>query len=899
MHKNVATSLERFEAARDYWLDKLAGPLPEVRLTPDFNGAGPYTPALYKQDLDEAESREIWQLAKHNNLSLYIFLLTVFKIVLHKYTGQQDIIVISPVYNVSPQEYNRFIALRDSLTPELSFKEFLLKVRQTVIDGYRNQFYPFDKLMPLLGLDSRGPLSGIVLRLEDIHRQDQADGLAGYHMVLGVSRGEGHLTFDLQYDAGVFGPDTAAQLVDRCRRVLRRVLDEVEVKIGDIELITPGERRQLVSEFNDTGAPCPCHETFSQLFEQQVRQTPRNRAVVARAQDSSPPVVLTYDRLNRQANQLAGLLRQRGIGANAITAIMVEPSAHMAVGILAVLKSGGAYLPLDRELPADRLEYMLQDSGCRLLLTQEPLLEKVRFDGEKIDIGGERLYHGEDRDPEPTGRPRDLFYMIYTSGTTGRPKGTLLCQQNLVNYLTWFAGTARLTAADKTLLTSSFAFDLGYTGFFGALLTGGELHLVTRETYINVEAFIFYIRDNGISFMKLTPSLFSIIVDSPDFSGENCSSLRLVVLGGEEINLEAVAKARHICPHLAVMNHYGPTETTIGSVARFIDFDRFEAYKRRPTIGKPIHNTRVYILDSHLKLSPPGIVGELYIGGDGVGSGYLNRPELTAERFVNAAAKIREETRSATHQPLNPKSQILYRTGDLARWRPDGDIEFLGRKDSQVKIRGFRVEPGEIENCLLSFAGIKEAVVMARARESGERQLYAYLVIPPSASPEPFSVVGLREYLSGRLPAYMIPAYFVQVEKIPLTPNGKLDRRALAAAAVPLDSGSTYEPPTNELEKKIIDIWKEVLSLDQIGIHDNFFELGGTSFHIIKINQRIKQHLRLDVPVIDMFRKTTVHSFADYVNGDTAELRDRAAAFERGRRDRLERLNRRRGIENE
>ncbi|MCP4154763.1 MAG: AMP-binding protein, partial [bacterium] len=517
-----------------------------------------------------------------------------------------------------------------------------------------------------------------------------------------------------------------------------------------------------------------------------------------------------------------------------------------------------------------------RDSRSLLLLTQDHLAGDLDFPGKTLILDG-KLYKEEDEtDLETESGPGNLLYLIYTSGTSGKPKGVLLENRNLVNYVSWFTTVCEITRHDKTILTSSYAFDLGYTLIYSSLLKGGELHALPQDRYALPEELCQYIRHHKITYLKMTPSLFSTIVESPMFTEENMQSIRLVLQGGEAINLTDVEKAHEICRHIRIMNHYGPTESTIGSVARFIDFGTFEAYKAAPTIGRPIHNTRVYILDRYARLVPTGIPGELCIGGNGVARGYLDRPELTNERFCDGP-----ET-GDSRQPTVDRRQKIYRTGDLACWLPDSNIRFLGRIDLQVKIRGFRVELGEIENRLLSHEDVNEAVVIAYEDSKGKgKYLCAYVVCE---SAEPADMSRLRTFLAKDLPNYMIPSYIMPLEKLPLTPNGKLDRKALPTPEIVI-SADTYSPPGNRVENKLVDIWAEELKLDKdsISIDSDFFQLGGHSLLAIKLIARIHKHFDIKLTLGDIFLNPTVRGLGqcieaaakiEYISIESAEKKE-------------------------
>ncbi|MCP4150357.1 MAG: amino acid adenylation domain-containing protein, partial [bacterium] len=487
--------------------------------------------------------------------------------------------------------------------------------------------------------------------------------------------------------------------------------------------------------------------------------------------------------------------------------------------------------------------------------------EQVPFDGETLWLEDQGTYNDE---PGETvaGSSDQPVYMIYTSGTTGKPKGVVLKHGNLVNYVHWFTRTTRLTGEDKTVLTSSFAFDLGYTSIYPALLSGAQLHIIPKETYMLAESLLNYIREQAITYLKITPSLFSTIVSAPYFSAAMCRSLRLIVLGGEAIDAADVEKAYGVCEHLAVMNHYGPTEVTIGCIAQFIEPGELEAFIKRPIIGTPIDNTKAYILDKHMDIVPVGIAGELFLSGAGVAAGYFKSETLTAEKFI-ANTYLDDGETAASHNRI-------YRTGDFTRWHADGKIEFLGRIDHQVKIRGYRIELGEIETRLQEYKKIKEAVAVAGTDTGGSKYLCAYIV-PDGAAVGEAGIPDLKNYLAGFLPDYMVPAYFVEMEKIPLTPNGKVDLKALP---VPKKiSISEKTAPATLTEEKLVEIWSEILGIEKplIGTNVNFFEIGGHSLKATVLVSKIHKAFNVKLPLAEIFNTSTIKRLAQYISSTSEE----------------------------
>ena len=500
-----------------------------------------------------------------------------------------------------------------------------------------------------------------------------------------------------------------------------------------------------------------------------------------------------------------------------------------------------------------------------------------------LDEIKEELSRQSGKNPDRITLPHDPAYVIYTSGSTGKPKGVMVSNDNLINYITWFSGKTHLSEKDRTLLTSSFAFDLGYTSIYSSIMGGAQLHIIPKELYMYPEDLISYINQHNITYMKMTPSLFKPITESLHFTREMLKSLRLMVLGGEAINTVDIEKAHNVCKNLQIMNHYGPTEATIGCIARFIDFEKFAAYKESPTIGQPINNTNVYILDKNLNLQSVGVSGELCISGSCLSRGYLNRPELTAEKFVLttishgslAISSPTKRSKAASNQcpvynahsplPLSPCFTI-YRTGDLTRWLMDGNIQFLGRIDNQVKIRGFRIELGEIETQLAAFPNIKEAAVMVNENETGDQYLCSYLVGKNLGSDEKIDMEEVRKYLSHRLPDHMVPSYFIQIDNFPLTPNGKIDRKMLPHPEIII--GKDFIPPRNKVEKKLAELWSDILGIEKeiIGINSNFFDLGGHSLKAIMITAKIHKAFHVIIPLAEVFKTPTIKGLARSIN---------------------------------
>ncbi|WP_391204476.1 amino acid adenylation domain-containing protein [Psychrobacillus sp. L4] len=586
----------------------------------------------------------------------------------------------------------------------------------------------------------------------------------------------------------------------------------------------------LLHEFNDTETKYPKEKTIKILFEEQVEKTPNLTAVVF---DNKH---LTYKELNGKANSLARELKEKGIVTDTIVGIMLDRSIEMVIGILAILKAGGAYLPIDPIYPKERIQYILKDSGSKFLLSITDLIDNIEFEGEILDLFNKQLYMGQSNNLELKSNPNDLAYIIYTSGTTGNPKGVMIEQRSLVNYIVY--GINKYYANEKLHMPfyTSTSFDLTVTSIFSPLISGNTMVIHRNLDSVKLINEVFEVNNNSI--VKLTPAHLSLLKEMNYVN----NSIKKIIVGGEDFTVELAKNISNLFNNrLEIVNEYGPTEATVGCIVHIYDIER--DYKNLVLIGKPISNTQAYIVDKNLKLMPIGIPGELCISGDGLARGYLNRPELTKEKFVDNPFKV---------------GQKMYKTGDLAKWLPDGNIECLGRIDNQVKIRGFRIELGEIENVLLQHEELKEVAVVVNENKEQEKFICAYLV-----SKVEVDILNLRVFLKDRLPEYMIPSYFTQLEKLPLTQNGKLDRRALPEPK--RNTTNKYEAPRNGVEKKLSEMWTEILDTEKISINDNFFHLGGHSLKATVLMAKVHKELDVEIPLKVLFDNPTISGLSEFI----------------------------------
>ncbi|WGU96907.1 amino acid adenylation domain-containing protein [Paenibacillus dendritiformis] len=817
-------SSSRFAKNKHYWQQKFESVHDVVALQTTASGT---TGKRQKFLISPHTSEAIRSFVHTHRISLNTFFIATMLIYLHKATHQDRIMIGTPVLNRTGAKEKNTFGMFTSTMPFLadiegdtSFSTFLHNINHELIQCYFHQKYPYNLLVQDLQLHKRG-LDQLFQVCVNYYNTafDQSFG-PGWKMQQ-IEAHNGNQLYPLQLIVTEWSPNEGLELyfdyktgdytdshIEEMYRRLHYIADQAvsrpEAAIRDMQLLLPGERAELLYACNRTDREYPATATILQLFEEQVERTPDRVAVACGGQS------LTYGELNERANRLARTLLKSGIGPHTPVAVMGRHSLALVVGIWAVIKAGAAYLPIDPDYPQERIEYILRDSGASHLLTHGSEWERLSYDGAVIDLDDERMYEADGSNLPAQGSADDLVYIIYTSGSTGNPKGTMIEHRGLVNYI-WWASKTYLRASDEVVaLYSSIAFDLTVTSIFTPLISGHRIEIYEDDG----NEFIIHriLRDNKATVIKLTPAHLALIKDV-DLSA---SAVRTFIVGGEDLKC---ALARHIheqaCGGIAIYNEYGPTETVVGCMIYQFDPERDKGSS--VPIGQPIDNVQIYLLDQRLEPVPNGTIGELYISGDGVARGYLHRPELTRERFVD-----------------NPflTGKRMYRSGDLAMRDHHGDIVYLGRIDHQVKIKGYRIEMGEIEHQLLALAPIEEAVVVDWTGEDGQQHLVAYFVAAGR-----LTALELRMKLAEVLPSYMIPAYFVRLDQLPLTPNGKVDRQLLPAPEqAPEQHDANASGPLAAL---LTDIFKEVLQADNLGVHDNFYHMGGDSIKAIQIASRV------------------------------------------------------------
>ncbi|WP_139487924.1 non-ribosomal peptide synthase/polyketide synthase [Brevibacillus dissolubilis] len=854
---------EEIKQQEQYWQNVFQDEIPVLNMPTDY--ARPQSRSfegdLVSFELNSDVAAKLQQLAKEHGVTMYMLLLAGYTTLLSRYTGQEDIIVGSPIAGRPHDDLKDVIgmfintlALRNVPKAELTFVEYLNQVKETALAAYENQDYPFDELVEKLDLKrdmSRSALFDTMLVLQNFDSDEfEMEGLtftayksddvkSKFDLTLTAVEAEDRIHCVFTYSTDLFRRDTIERLAVHLVQMFAGIADQPSQKLHEIQMLSEEEKAALLRTSSGKTVDYPKEKTVHQLFEEQAAKNPDQVAVVCEDQK------LTYRELNEKSNQLARSLQLKGAAPGTVVALIVEQSVEMIISMMAVLKAGAAYLPIDPEQTAKRTSDILADSEAQLVLVTGSLPENITFHGEVVNVADSDSYATDASNLTPVSTPADHVYLIYTSGSTGTPKGVFIRNCNLVNYASWFIQEAKLTTADKAMLMSSYAFDLGYTGIYSSLLQGCELHIVKKEVYTNAHQAMTYMDEHRITYIKLTPSLFNVIVNDPAFAAEQTlESLRLVVLGGEKINTADVETFYSHVPNSLIMNHYGPTETTVGAVFRLIPPQDLPAFKQRPVIGSPIHNTKVYVVDQHLNLLPEGVFGELCISGEGVASGYFNRIEMTHEKFVP--------------NPFEP-GQLMYRTGDLVRKLADGSLELAGRIDSQVKIRGYRIETEEIKRQLVKLDSIQEALILAYDSKEGSKYLCAYIT-----ATEKVTVEAMRTHLGRELPDYMIPSYLVQLDSLPLTANGKVDLKALPAPDISAGGDVEFEAPRNYVEEKLIQVWETVLGFKPIGITHNFFASGGDSIKALQIISRLSRE-GLTLAMKDLFANPEIKYLSKYV----------------------------------
>jgi amino acid adenylation domain-containing protein len=852
-----------YESQLSYWKQQFATLPPVLELPtdhprPSAQAYQEFRGAQHESSLSKQLTNDLERFCQKENVTLFMTLLTAYQLLLFRYTGEEDIVVGTPIAGRSLPETEDLIglfintlALRTSLAGNPTGRELLRRVRETALGGYANQDVPFDQLVKVLQPDrslAHNPLfqAMFVLQSEELPPL-QLPGLKARHFRVGNTMANFDLTLDIverdgqlvclfESNADLFEAETIERMMNHFQNLLAGLVANPEDRISHLPLLSKAERHQLLVEWNDTKTDYPADRCIQDLFEQQVESAPDAVALFCENER------VTYRELNSQANQLANYLQGRGVGPDTRVGICIARSPGMIVALLGILKAGGAYVPLDPDYPQARLKFMLKDARVPVLLTQRSLLQNLPPSAAEvicIDDLPEKIARESQANPEIVTNADNLAYVMYTSGSTGKPKGVAAKHRNVVR-LVKNTNYANFSADEVFLQFAPVSFDAATFEIWGSLLNGAPLALMSPAK-ASLQELGLALKRYRVTTLWLTAGLFSLMVEN---HLDDLRGLRQLLAGGDVLSVPHVRRVVEELKDCRLINGYGPTENTTFTCCYPLK-DLAKVNGSVP-IGYPISNTAVYILDAWMNPAPIGVPGELYIGGDGLAHGYLDRPELNAERFVR--------------DPFSTGSGArLYKTGDLVRYRATGEIEFLGRIDNQVKVRGFRIELGEIESALAEHASVREAVVVAR-KDEGDKHLVAYLTAREGRE---LIVDELRGFLQQKLPDHMVPSVFVVLESLPLSPSGKVDRRALPSTnGFKPNSAKGFAAPGDELELKLTRLWKRVLGIDSIGVNDNFFELGGHSLLAVRLFALIERSFGKNLPLATLFSAPTVKQLA-------------------------------------
>ncbi|WNG57626.1 amino acid adenylation domain-containing protein [Archangium gephyra] len=817
-----------------------------------------YEGAVARLRLPRALAEKVKTFARAEGATPFMVLIAAFQAVLHRYSGQEDVSVGTPVAGRNRADLEGLIGffvntlvMRAKLSGTVSFRELVARVKEAALGAYAHQDVPFERVVEALQPErdqSRSPLFQVMFVLQNapfpelrvggaqFRAFEVEAGSAQFDLKLSLVETPEGFEGSLEYATALFEAETAAGLVEHLGRLLEGALEAPERGIGALELLGSEERRRLVEEWSGPRMEGVPALPYARLFEEQVRRTPD--AVALSFEDTR----LTYAELNRRANRLAHHLRGLGVGPEVRVGVCAERSVEMVVALLGVLKAGGAYVPLDPEYPEERLRFMVEDARCPVVLVHRPVEARLPESGGTtvvLDGRWEALGERED-DPGVDVAGDGLAYVIFTSGSTGRPKGAMNTQRGMVNRLEWMQRAYGLGPGDVVLQKTPFSFDVSVWEFFWPLMVGARLVVARPGGHRDGTYLAKLIQDEGVTALHFVPSMMEVFLEE---TLDGCRCMRKVFSSGEALPGALVKRFQQKLPWAELHNLYGPTEAAV-DVTYFACTPGWEAAS--VPIGKPIGNLKLYVLDGRLEPVPVGVQGELYIGGVGLGRGYLGRAELTAERFVPS--------------PFG-SGERLYRTGDVARWRRDGEIEYLGRADFQVKLRGFRIELGELEAVARRHETVREAVAVVREVGTGEKRLVAYLT--PGTGHQ-VDVAGVRALLARELPEYMVPSAFVAMEALPLLPSGKVDRKALPAPVIDRAS-ERWVAPRTPMEELLAGLWSELLQVQRVGVDESFFALGGHSLLAMQLVARLRSALQVELPLREVFEAPTVAGLAERV----------------------------------
>ncbi len=884
---------------RDYWLKKLSGQLVKAAFPYDYQTRRPDTDTpgknTVKYRLPQTVASKLKQLSQASDPTLHIILTAGVVVLLAKYTGLNDIIVGTPIYKqeIEGEFINTVLPIRSRLEKPMTFKHLLLQMKDTVLAAVENQNYPIETLLYNLNMkwsENDFPLFDVAVLFENIHDIRYIDFINPGMLFLFQRNGE-YIEGVVRYHPQHYEKRTIDNIALHLERLLQEVAGDINSIIAGINILSGEEKKQLLVDFNNNRADFPIQKTICHWIKKHARQIPDKIAVIDGEKNAEPghrfTTSITYRELNNRADRMTPFLKTRGVKREDRVGIIINRSTFMIESILAVWKAGGVYIPVEPGWPQERIKYIIEDCRAAVVLTESP-----QEAGEKYPVSTDN--QGPNREEQTNG----AAYIIYTSGSTGTPKGVVIEHRGMMNHIYAKINDLEITGESIVAQNASHTFDISVWQFFSALTAGGKTVIYDHPLVIYADRFITWLIRDRVTILEVVPSYLAVMMDILETAVETFPSLRYLLVTGETITPALLKRWFEKYTGITVMNAYGPTEAS-DDITHY-RMDRIPHGERVP-IGKPVHNLVIYILDDHMNLCPRGVKGEICVSGTGIGRGYLNNPELTAEKFClrppggtlfqgtnksyrqscgHTAMQYHSPTHRHTITPL-PRHPV-YLTGDIGCWRRDGTIDFYGRKDHQVKIRGFRIELGEIETRLMNHEEIKEAVVVDRRDDAGNTYLCAYIIVNPGQDTtfdsKPSWTAELDEYLRERLPDYMVPAYFVPLEKMPLTNNGKINRYALPDPQ--FNPVGEIIAPRNNTEKKLAGIWSEVLGIEKedVSINANFFESGGHSLKATIFVSRIHKELNVKLPLAELFKTPTIKEIASYIREKAPE--DRCISIE-------------------
>jgi amino acid adenylation domain-containing protein len=885
--QNRRLDASQMKQQEEWWVKQVEGEIPVIDLPTDFP-----RPSLQSFEggrvpfrLSPGETGQLKTLAKQEDVTLYMISLAIFNVLLARLCGQDTIIVGTDIAGRGHTDLQYIIGmfvntlvLENYPAGEKTFREFLAQLKERTVAAFENQDYQFESLVEKLAINrdiSRNPLFDVMFAFQDFetpsddmpdismsdltkNRFEYEDNTAKFDLTLSGGQFADSLFFSFEYCTNLFKKETIERFIAYYKTIVSSVIETPGKRLGQVEIISREEKRQILNDFNNTAAESPQDKIVHRLFQEQVERTPDNIAVIEPQQEEyrtyrTDMTYISYRELNEKTNRLARRLRSNGIRQDQLVGVLLNRSLALVESILATWKAGGAYIPIDPQYPQQRINSILNDSNAKVILTQSayPAPQPALNHRHKIiDLSTPwDSLPGDTAGGEENIETDDLAYVIYTSGSTGKPKGVTVEHMGMTNHIQAKIHDLQLTGKSIVAQNASQTFDISVWQMFAALCTGGKTVIYPDQLVLEPTEFLSRVIKDEITILEVVPSYLSMMMDTLDMQDRNFRALDYLLVTGEELKPHLVKRWFRDYPQIKMINAYGPTEASDDITHHLME--QAPEVDRVP-IGKPLRNLHIYIVDEYMKLCPPGVKGEILVSGIGVGRGYLQDVQKTAQAFIE--------------DPFNEKKGIrLYKTGDLGSWLPDGSIAFFGREDHQVKIRGFRIELGEIESQLLTLAPIKDVAVLAideanPGNNRGNKSLCAYFV-----ADKPLDSREIKIHLSEHLPDYMVPSYMVQMEKIPLTPNGKVDRKAF-----PLPGATVKEKfmaPGNEVEEKLVEIWSEVLGIekDSIPIDANFFNLGGHSLKAIAMVSMIHKKLNVKIPLAEVFRTPAIKELGEYI----------------------------------